>query len=250
MDSKNLNIAECWDIILQFEYDKEIILSGIESFLSRFREKKILDCACGTGFLSLDLIRKGYDITCSDGSELMLNQFRRNADKIGVKVEPYRYNWSELSEKFADTFDLVMCRGSSLIYVNAWDTAHTNTVNEIYLSLRNFYECLHPGGWLYVDTTSESNLKRDNPELIDYQKKIIDGYQIKLTDKVFTDHQRRIRIWEPTILIDKTEYRSVRYSSYLPHPELIGLLRDCGFTNIQKIDIDGEHYDVFIARKE
>jgi SAM-dependent methyltransferase len=244
-----LDIVRFWELCLEFEYDKKEILSGLEEFLIRFKDKKILDCACGTGFLTLDLIQKGYPVTCSDGSESMLQQFMKNAGQMGLKTEPYCCKWSRLSERFPNTFDLVMCRGSSLIYAGAWDRRQVNHPEIIQDALKNFFGCLRPGGILYVDTTSQENLTRAEPEIIIYPEKIISGRRIRFIDKVSEDRQKKIRIWNPAIFIDNTEYRLTRYSYYLPHSELIEMLTDCCFADIQKINIRGEHYDVFIAKK-
>jgi len=121
-----MNIAQIWDICLQFEYDKRTLFYSLDNFLSKFKNKKILDCACGTGFLTLDLIKKGHKITCSDGSKLMLKEFKNNAKKFSLKIKPHNLKWSNLPKKFNNDFDLILCRGCSLIYASAWDESRPN----------------------------------------------------------------------------------------------------------------------------
>lgn len=246
---ENFAISKCWDICLQFEYRKDVILSGLEKVLTPYKDKAIIDCACGTGFLTLDLIRKGFQITCSDGSDLMLKLFRENAERLGLNVMPHRYRWSELGTRFPESFDLVLCRGSSLIYVDSWDQTSKNDIRSILDSIKSFHDCLKPGGTLYVDTTSQKNLQREEPEKNEYPERIINGFPIRFKETVTTDRANRVRIWEPVISVDSREYRLKRYSLYLAHDELIDLLIEAGFDNIRKVDVEGEHYDVFLADK-
>src|SRR5438309_2204240 len=111
-----MDIATLWQLCLHLEYDRAELVAGLEEWLGGEKDKKILDCACGTGFPAIDLIQKGYNITCTDGSELMLKEFKRNADAAGVRASTHCIRWGDLSGHFRSEFDIVMCRGSSLIY--------------------------------------------------------------------------------------------------------------------------------------
>lgn len=244
-----MDIVQLWEICLQFEYDKDKILEGLDRFLSKYKNKKILDCACGTGFLTLDLIKKGYNITCSDGSKDMLQEFRKNAKNMGVQTKPHLLKWSQLSKKFKGKFDVVLCRGSSLIYGSSWDSCRINSEKTINNALINFFDCLKPNGIIYVDTTAKENLIRTKPQVINYPFKQVNGFKVKLLDKVTTDKKHKVRIWEPTLQYGGKKYRLKRFSYYLPHKQLIQMMQDCGFVNIKKRKIKGEHYDVFVGQK-
>lgn len=251
MESKedSNGIVELWDVCLSFEYDKETLLKGLTKFLLPFRDKKILDCACGTGFLTLDLIKQGFDITCSDGSEGMLKKFRENAEAMDVHVTPQKLKWQELKDHFPEKFDLVMCRGSSLIYDGAWEKEKEPSEQSIYEALSNFFQILKPGGVLYVDTTSEENLEKDNPEENEYASDGLQEKGVSLQEKVEVNKGKKIRTWQPKIKQGDHEHSLVRYSQYMPHEELFKYLKEIGFSQIQKEEIEGEHYDVFTARK-
>ncbi len=244
-----MKISKLWDMCLQFEYDEQKLIKGLDDFLRKFKNKKILDCACGTGFVILDLIKKGYDITCTDGSVDMLKEFKINTKSKNLSTKPQLLKWSELSKNFDGVFDVVMCRGSSLIYGSSWDSSKKNSEAVIRSALKNFYQCLKPGGLVYVDTTSEKNLGLQDPEVAVYKPKNINGVMVGLSEKVVTDRKRNIRIWDPVLVIGSKEYRLKRYSYFLPHETLIGIMRECGFKNIRKQKIEGEHYQVFIAEK-
>ena len=151
-----MNIAMLWDICLRFEYDQELLVSSLGKWLEGQKHQKILDCACGTGFPSLELIKMGYNITCSDASAEMLALFNENARKVGLSINPVCIKWQLLGAQFCSQFDIVICRGSSLIYADCWDFDNMPDEKVIYDSLKSFRDCLAPGGILYVDTTSEA----------------------------------------------------------------------------------------------
>lgn len=247
---KDLNeIVDFWDVCLSFEYDKEKLLRGMTEFLAPFRGKKILDCACGTGFLVLDLIKQGFDITCADGSEDMLKKFRKNAKELGVDVKPVKLQWQELKNHFSQEFDLVICRGNSLVYDSAWEGEKPPSEDSIHEALFNFFSVLKPGGILYLDTTSKENLEREDAEVNNYTPQYLEEEQVKLLEEVQVNKDKKVRKWQPKIKLEEQEYSLVRYSQYLPHEDLFRHLKEVGFGSIQKENIEGEHYDVFTARK-
>ena len=75
-------------------YDREIFTQGtigevdfIEAEIGADRKKRILDIGCGTGRHSIELARRGYDITGLDLSETLLGKARAKAAEAGVEVE-------------------------------------------------------------------------------------------------------------------------------------------------------------------
>lgn len=244
-----MDIATFWEICLQFEYDKELLVGGLTQWLHAEQPDEILDCACGTGFPSLDLIKKGYNITCTDGSSEMLKAFKRNAQHAGLIVEPLCVLWQDLKNTFDPVFDIVMCRGSSLIYVNGWDTDHEPQESLILESLKNFFHCLRPGGTLYIDTTSEENLIRFEPEHSSFGPSKINDDQISLEEVVWSDKTNNLRTWHSTLKVNDRHFEFKRHSYFLPHDKLKDILADAGFEEIRSITIPGEHYAVFVAKK-
>lgn len=242
-----MDIAALWEMCLGFEYDRKSLVEGLDGFLARNCGLKILDCACGSGFPSLDLLRLGYDITCTDGSELMLSAFRKNAAAAGISVVPRCVLWQNLSQLFPRQFDLVMCRGSSLIYAGAWEQDAVPCRSAIRDSLMSFVGCLRRGGTLYVDTTSAQNLEREEPEHNTYPSRIVDGQLVEFSETVSTDRASQMRTWRSRVKFNGSRFEFTRHSHYLPHSELIELLAACGLKNVRKQSVRGEHYDVYLA---
>ncbi len=242
-----MDMATLWQTCLQFEYDRERLVEGLDKWLGGKRDLRILDAACGSGFPALDLIKRGYHITCADGSESMIAAFRRNATRAGLTVVPHCVLWADLSRYFQGEFDIVMCRGSSLIYAGAWESERIQDRSAMWEALRSFADCVAPGGVLYVDTTSEANLELKEPENNTYESRVIDGNTVELSEVVSTDHVNRVRTWKSMLKINGTAHEMTRYSHFLPHSELVEMLEACDLRNIRKEQIQGEHYTVFVA---
>jgi SAM-dependent methyltransferase len=241
------NIATLWQTCLSFEYDREALVSSLAQWIWSTGKKDILDCACGTGFPALDLISRGFQLTCSDGSPAMLDAFRRNADLAGLQVCPHHILWRDLSFHFRGQFDIVFCRGSSLIYADAWDALHRPDNGVIADALRNFLHCLRPGGILYIDTTSEHGLNGPFPETRSYPDRLINGRSVNLTEIVHTDRVTCTRTWISRLSIDGVVSELTRRSLFLPHDALVSALYRAGFAQVSPCSIPGEHYAVFLA---
>jgi SAM-dependent methyltransferase len=239
-----VHIAQLWQYCLDFAYDREAIAGAMEQWLRRQGAASIIDVACGTGFPTIELIKRGLAITCSDGSAAMLELFRRNAEREGVAVEPRCLLWEELAQTFGPAFELVICRGNSLIYAGTWDDEAEPDRSALGTALGNFRECLRPGGSLYVDTTAGEG---DGTERYAYPERRVDGRLVAVSEIIHTDKIRRIRIWHPTIRIDGVSYEFERRSHYLPPEELVELLRGAGFRDIRRHPLAGDPYAGFLA---
>jgi SAM-dependent methyltransferase len=211
-----------------------------------------LDCACGSGVLVIDLIKKGYRISCSDGSKDMIEAFMAKAQKIGLNIKPSHLLWSELPNIFYNMFDLVMCRGNSLVYANLWDNEKTITANnyrEIEQSINGMYHCLKPGGTLYVDIPAEDSCNLSNE--IKHPITYFEDKQVEILEKIIPDNKKGLREWSVELTIDGKKHEIKRYSYLLPHNKFLSILTESGFKKINKCEIGGErpHYSVFIAEK-
>jgi SAM-dependent methyltransferase len=244
-----MDIAKLWQICLDFEYDQALLVSSLAQWIDGAGGNAILDAACGTGFPALDLLRLGYQITCSDGSETMLREFRLNAKNAGLTVKPHHILWQDLAKHFTDQFDIIFCRGSSLIYAGTWEGGVSANKAAICEALQNFHTCLRKNGILYVDTTSEHNLTNIKMEHRQYYEKVVRGQKATISESVETDKVRNIRTWQVQAKVDNCVYEFERKSYFLPHEELLGMLREIGFKEVTRCNLVGEHYTIFIAHR-
>jgi len=243
------DVGRVWDLCLTAEYDHDKLIDGLAAWLGRPGELAVLDCACGSGFPSLDLLRLGYQLTCTDGSELMLERFRKKAQAAGLQIEPLQVRWEELGERFPAMFDVVMCRGCSLIYAGTWDTEADPDWSKLVAATENFVRCVRPGGRLYVDTTREEDLYGKYPQIEEHPPRTIDGHQVQWREYLTADPRARVRNWQVSLQIDDATFSFERKSHYIPHAEFVALLTDAGLQDIGRVEIPGERYAVFVGRR-
>jgi SAM-dependent methyltransferase len=242
-------VGTVWDLCLSAEYDRERLVLGLAEWLGAPDGQQILDCACGTGFPALDLHRLGYNLTCTDGSPLMLERFRTKAKAADIALKPLRARWEELDQLYPARFDVVMCRGCSFIYAGTWDSEAEPDWSALECSVKSFVGCLRPGGRMYLDTTQEEDLLVTDPQWTEHPPRTIDGHRIDLAERVVSDPDAGVRRWMVQLGIDGVTYDFERKSHYLPHAELTSMLRSAGLEDVGRIDVTGERYAVFAGLK-
>lgn len=247
-----MTLAELWDICIKFMWDEEYIL-GLDNFLKSHKVKTILDCAGGTGFPVIALKKRGWDITYSDGSKEMFDFFEEELKKENLQIPHHLLNWLGLSKKFSHKFDVVLCRGNSLIYVDSWDgnMIQKQTKENIKKSLGEFLNVLNPDGLLYVDITNKKEFdKFSYPIVEEFGEKIIDGKKINLTWELTHDYENRKRTWKSILMIDGVRHEFSYFSYLLRHEELVKMMGEAGFKKVEPVEIKGErNYNVFVGTK-
>lgn len=248
-----MNIAQLWAICIKFMWDEDYV-NGLSSFLKKHHAQSILDCAGGNGFPSIELRKLGFDVTYSDGSKLMFDFFIQKLKESGLQIPHFFVDWKQLSTKIRQKFDAVLCHGNSLIYVDSWDENNISEISRdnIKQSLQEFYNVLKNGGFLYVDTTNKKEFNQPTyPIIEEFGEKIIDGKKIKLTWELTHDYQKKIRTWKSILNIDGQSHEFVYYSYLLAHDDLISLLKEVDFSEVEETQIDGENnYNVYVAYKD
>ncbi|MCD4790886.1 MAG: class I SAM-dependent methyltransferase, partial [Bacteroidales bacterium] len=101
------------------KYDNESFTQGtigecdfIENEINFNKQTRILDIGCGTGRHTIELTKRGYQVTGIDLSETLLNRAREKALKEDLKIDFQRQDARTL--KFQKEFDLVimLCEGA------------------------------------------------------------------------------------------------------------------------------------------
>ncbi|HUD36200.1 MAG TPA: class I SAM-dependent methyltransferase [Streptosporangiaceae bacterium] len=239
------DIATLWELCLGFEYDRDLLVDSLRGWLGAPGGGRILDCACGSGFPAIDLIRAGYDVTCSDGSQLMLGYFKRRTDYEGITARGALVRWEDLSDYFETPFDVVMCRGCALPYAGTWDDDAPPDAGALAQSVAQFAASLRPGGRLYVDTAAEP--PGDDPQVTTHPTLAIGPHRIDLAEELSLDRTARLRRWRCQLTIDGRDYEFQRRSHYLPPSDLAGLLAGAGLTDVRPERLPGERYAVLTA---
>jgi SAM-dependent methyltransferase len=179
----------------------------------------------------------------------MLERFRCKAQTADISLKPQQVSWEELDTIYPARFDVVLCRGCSLIYAGTWDSDSDPSWLALERSIGSLVSCLRPGGRLYVDTTHEGDLHDEAPRWTKHEPITIDGRRIKLQERVITDRETRIRRWMVQLHIDGALFDLERRSHYLSHAKLTDLLGEAGLEGVGRANVRGERYAVFVGQK-
>ena len=134
------------------KYDSESFTQGtmgecdfIEQEIGFDKSVRILDIGCGTGRHSIELSKRGYNITGIDLSDSQLAMAREKAEKQGLKIDFRKHDARDLP--FNKEFDLVimLCEG-------AFPLMKTDEMN--YEILKNAAKSLKEHGKLIFTTLS------------------------------------------------------------------------------------------------
>jgi len=109
-----------------------------KKLVSDLKLKSSLDVACSTGFHVIMFRRLGLDAVGVDASPKMIERARANAITCGVTVEYILGDFSNLSKRFSEGFDIVTCLGDTI--------SHLKTKLEVKRAFQEIYKCLNPGG--------------------------------------------------------------------------------------------------------
>ncbi|MCX4746930.1 class I SAM-dependent methyltransferase [Kitasatospora sp. NBC_01287] len=248
LDDGPPDIGSLWELCMLFEFDREAVADGIAAWLGDPAGQRVLDCACGSGFPALQLVRRGYDVTCTDGSELMLRHFRRNAKDAGLAVEPSLLLWSELPRRHAGEFDVVINRGGgNYKYAGAWEQEKLPDRGAMAEAIGQWVRCVRPGGRFYVDIASDSDAGGADSWETEHPPMLVGEHRVELTERIAVDRARGVRSWESRLVVDGTAHEFRRLSHSITSEELVQILRDCGLVDIRLTEVAGEHYDIYTA---
>jgi len=155
------------------KYDNEVFTQGtigecdfIEQEISLNKSVRILDIGCGTGRHSIELSKRGYNITGIDLSDSQLTRAREKADKEGLKIDFLKHDARNLP--FKNEFDLVimLCEGAfSLMETDEMNYEilknATKSLKEhgkiIFTTLNGFFPLYHSVEEFYASTSEEGN---------------------------------------------------------------------------------------------
>jgi SAM-dependent methyltransferase len=192
------------------QIDQIMALSGV-------RSGTVLDLCCGPGIHTLELARRGFQVTGVDGTQYLLD--RAQAAAAGATVKFVHQDMREFSRPSA--FDLIVNMFTSFGYFE--DPADELRV------LTNIYASLRPGGVFLIDLLGKECLAARNvaPRCVDFD----DGATVLQRAKVLDDWTRVFSEWT-VIKGGAARTYSFNHTIYSGR-ELKDLLLRAGFTNIR-----------------
>ncbi|MCM1399178.1 MAG: class I SAM-dependent methyltransferase [Clostridium sp.] len=142
----DMNITQSFYNDMASQYDKlflgwETTMHEQAAFLSGiFRNNgfgdtsRILDCACGIGTQALGLALLGYNVTGSDISDGEITEAKRLAAEHGAEISFKQADFCNLSEAFAEQFDIVIAMDNALPHMlssRALENAVKSIINQM-----------------------------------------------------------------------------------------------------------------------
>lgn len=112
--------------------------------LKKYEKPKVFDSALGAGVTSIGLKLAGInDIISNEIDEEFRKVALENAKKYGVTLTITQYDWRDIPDELAETFDAVLCLGNSLSCLFKKEDRMK--------AIKNFKKILKPGGMLVID---------------------------------------------------------------------------------------------------
>lgn len=140
-------LALCYDRLMDFDYSS--LCDYYESEFAAWgggKPSSVLDLACGTGAVSLELSKRGYDLVSVDLSEQMLSVAQKRIPKSrGVLLLHQDMRKLDLN----DTVDCAVCALDAINHLSG-----AEQVRQVFERVHLF---LNPGGLFLFDVHSEEN---------------------------------------------------------------------------------------------
>ncbi|WRP05340.1 class I SAM-dependent methyltransferase [Rossellomorea aquimaris] len=127
--------AYVYDYLMQdVPYDGWLGFVNKQAKAYSIQGESVLDIACGTGELSLRLVREGYDVTGVDLSQDMLMVAQEKAFEMNVKLNLFQQDMSKLDS--LGEYDLITIFCDSLNYLEDEKDVE-NTFKSVYAHLKH-----------------------------------------------------------------------------------------------------------------
>lgn len=210
---------------LNAEVDYSAWADFVESCFDRYlssRPELVLDLACGTGSMTMELARRGYDMIGVDGSEEMLSEaYGRSAEVGGIL-----YLMQDMrSFELYGTVGAVTCCLDSLNYLTG--------EGDLLRCFKNVHNYLDPDGLFIFDMNTPhkfENVYADNSYIFD---DVVDGVEVYCGWQNYYDRESKICSFYLT-LFEEQNGRFVRsdeeqHERCYSLDEIKGALSESGF---------------------
>lgn len=210
--------------------------------LAEFQGRSVLDLACGPGRHSIELAKKGFQVTGVDRSPFLLSKAKERASEDRIEAEWIQDDMRTFVRP--DAFDLAINMFTSFGYFE--DKA------EDVLVLKQLHHSLKARGVLVMDVLSKEWLARNFEATSSRETE--DGYVVINRREIFDDWTRIRNEW---ILLKDDEVQSFKFHHTIySGQELTDRLEDAGFQSVALYgDMEGNEYGteakrlVAVARK-
>jgi ubiquinone/menaquinone biosynthesis C-methylase UbiE len=204
--------------------DPSAEIDFIEKTLNLKPGTKIFDLCCGHGRHSIELARRGYDVTGQDISQYFLDIAKGSAEKAGVKIKLVHDDMRNI--RFSDEFDAAIIMFTSFGVLES-DSENQKVLNGLSASLKQ-------GGKLCIDAANRDRiisryLSKDHKYLKDGSLLVIE----REFDHISGYHRETRKIYSSNGSCK--EYKVIL--RFYTVPELINMFKNAG---LEIIDYYGD----------
>lgn len=208
--------------------------------------KSVCDIACGTGFHSILLSNFGYDVVAIDVDKGNVNHFYDVLDQNKHSITIRQADWKNIDEILSNTFDVVLCLGSSITYFESWQQGSrvdlNNRTKGLVKVLKNFKKLLAKNGKVVIGY-SKHYPEDKSYEVVKFPSK--NGYEMEWI--LNFDWERKVKNWKCKLIDFSGNDLSFELQSHLySKQEFVEICKKV-FTNVEILDIDKDYYDEFIV---
>lgn len=154
-------LAEIYDFVMR-HVDYVHWADYVDSVLVQHNmmPRTILDIACGTGSLAIELHQRGYRASGADGCAAMLARADAKTIAIGYEIPLHHQSFLELEG--IGSHDTAVCLYDSMNYLM--------TLEDFATALERIRQTLHKGGLFVFDLCTEANSRRHFSDLREHEK--------------------------------------------------------------------------------
>lgn len=243
--------AKVWDYQARDIWPENYAID-LADLLKSHDVKLILDCAGGTGFPAIEFKQQGLNISYSDGSPEMLAFFNTKRFEEKLTIPTYLSRWNELPQRVPYTYDAVLCRGNSLLFLGAYTREAPVSRESVLVAMREALEGMFSkvsdGGFLYIDIPKPERARPEAP----YNTTATDSLTFKVKNTVSYDPDTGLRTTSDVItnLLSNTETNTTTHTYPITEEELFEMLRSVGFERIEKSPVKEAFFiDAYLAFK-
>lgn len=191
--------------------------------------KKILDAGCGTGHMTLDLLKENYDITAIDYSDDLVGNALKNIKDANFKANIFSCDLVSIKNKNLSSFDSIICLDV------------IEHINQDKIVLNNFYDLLKNEGTLIISVPAIQKFYGERDKKVGHYRRY-DKKELTDTLKNAGFEITEIRYWNfigviPFVLSEKLFHKpvneNIRYSRISLSSKIFNNLLNYWFSTIE-----------------
>jgi SAM-dependent methyltransferase len=255
---KSPTFSEIWGLNeYNLLYDADDHLEDILNIFSKIKitkKSKILDSCVGPGFMTTELIERGYPIMSNDRNKENVKPFIKKLKTKGIFPRITHNEWLDLRKLYKkNSLDLIFNKGNTFIYADGGfqkdiPIDKNKSLESYRKTLKIYYDLLKKGGHLYIDKFKDSEIPAEKTAA---RLKISDSKEKKdLIFKVERKPEKGYRFASISLKDKENNLESHSFTAYdLTEDEMETLLKETGF-EVKRLNLKSEkHFVVWLAKK-